>query len=333
MFPLRPPDDPFLINTHIFGFPLAVRWYGVLIVGGAMLAGWLSARRAERRGYDPEHIWNLLLLGMVFGIIGARLYYVAFEWEQFRGDILKIINTTTGGLAIHGALIGAIGAALIYTRWKKLPFVEFLDICMPGFLLAQGIGRWGNFFNQEAYGRPTSLPFGVDIDMDRRLPPYDDPIKYPPGTLFHATFLYESVWNFVGVGLLLWLNRRLRGWLRTGDIALFYAIWYGIGRFWVEGLRTDSLCTNGVGGSCEGALRAAQIVSLLLVAGGLIGLFINHRRALPAQPAPAEPAANAEDEPAIEPGTLAAADESAYPSGSASEPIRKTQPAPGDSPT
>jgi len=281
MIGLYPPTSPFLININIFGFPLAVRWYGVLIVGGAMLAGWLAARRAERRGCDPEHIWNLLLLGMIFGIIGARLYYVAFEWEQFRGDILKIINTTTGGLAIHGALIGALAAALIYTRWKKLPFVEFLDICMPGFLLAQAIGRWGNFFNQEAYGRPTDLPIGVIIDPQHRLPPYDDLAKYPPTTLFHATFLYESIWNLVGVGLLLWLGRRLRAWLRTGDIALFYAIWYGLGRFWIEGLRTDSLCTNGIGGSCAGALRAAQIVSLLLIAGGLIGLFLNHRRALP----------------------------------------------------
>jgi phosphatidylglycerol---prolipoprotein diacylglyceryl transferase len=334
MFPLRPPDDPFLINTQIFGFPLVVRWYGVLIVGGAMLAGWLSARRAERRGYDPEHIWNLLLIGMIFGIVGARLYYVAFEWEQFQGDILKILNTTTGGLAIHGALIGAIAAAFLYTRWKKLPFVEFLDICMPGFLLAQGVGRWGNFFNQEAYGRPTSLPFGVDIDMDHRLQPYNDPIAYPPGRLFHATFLYESVWNFVGVGLLLWLNRRLRGWLRTGDIALFYAIWYGIGRFWVEGLRTDSLCTNGVGGSCEGSLRTAQIVSLLLVAGGLIGLFINHRRALSAaeQAALAEPLAGEDgDDRAAAPALIEPATSSVDEGEPAGEGLRKAQPASGES--
>jgi phosphatidylglycerol---prolipoprotein diacylglyceryl transferase len=298
MFPLYPPDDPFLINTQIFGFPLVVRWYGVLIVGGAMLAGWLSARRAERRGYNPDHIWNLLLLGMVFGIAGARVYYVAFEWDQFRGDFLKILNTTTGGLAIHGALIGAIAAALIYTRRNKLPFIEFLDICMPGFLLAQAVGRWGNFFNQEAYGRPTSLPFGVRIDAQHRLPPFQDTTQYPvETTLFHATFLYESVWNFLGFGLLLWLERRMRSWLRIGDIALFYAIWYGVGRFWIEGLRTDSLCTNGVGGACQGSLRAAQVVSLLLIAGGLIGLYVNHRwgraygppRDLPALELPEEP--------------------------------------------
>jgi phosphatidylglycerol:prolipoprotein diacylglycerol transferase len=303
MFPIHPPSDPFLINISLFGIPIAVRWYGVLIVGGAMVAGWVSARRAERRGFDPEHIWNLLLLGMVLGIVGARIYYVAFEWQSFAGrPLLDLINTTKGGLAIHGALIGAILAALIYTRRNKLPFVQFLDICMPGFMLAQAIGRWGNFMNQEAYGRPTTLPFGVTIDADKRLPPYDNMSAYPPSTLFHATVLYESIWNVLGFGLLLWLERRLRGWRRTGDIALFYAIWYGIGRFWIEGLRTDSLCTNGIGGECGGALRTAQIVSLLLIAGGLIGLYINHRRALTASEAaaetPADAAAPAETEPA-----------------------------------
>ena len=296
MFPLHPPGDPFLINTTLFGLPIAVRWYGVLIVGGAMVAGWISARRAERRGFDPEHIWNLLLLGMVIGIIGARIYYVAFEWKSFANrPLLDLINTTKGGLAIHGALIGAMLAALIYTNRKKLPFFQFLDICMPGFMLAQAIGRWGNFMNQEAYGRPTSLPFGVTIDAERRLPPYDNMALYPPSTLFHATFLYESIWNVAGFGLLLALERRLRGWLRTGDIALFYAIWYGLGRFWIEGLRTDSLCTNGIGGECGGALRTAQIVSLLLVAGGLIGLYINHRRALAPSAAEDQPADAAQD--------------------------------------
>ena len=281
MFPIHPPTSPFLINLELFGYPLQVRWYGVLIIGGAMLAAWLAARRAQRRGYDPEDVWNLLLLGLVLGIAGARLYYVAFEWERYAGrPLLEIINPQGGGLAIHGAIIGAVLAALIYTRWKKLPFVEWLDICLPTMLLAQAVGRWGNFFNQEAYGRPTTLPFGVQIDSDHRLDPYRDMQQYPPTTLFHATFLYESIWNVAGLGLILWLERRLKGWLRTGDAALMYLIVYGVGRFWIEGLRTDSLCTNGIGGDCAGALRTAQVVSLLLIAGGLIGMYINHRRRL-----------------------------------------------------
>jgi phosphatidylglycerol---prolipoprotein diacylglyceryl transferase len=281
MFPIRPPDDPFLINTEIFGIALQVRWYGVLIIGGAMLSAWLAAKRAKQRGYDPEDVWNLLLLGLVLGIAGARLYYVAFEWERYAGrPLLEIINPQGGGLAIHGAIVGAVLAALIYTRWKKLPFIEWLDICLPTMLLAQAVGRWGNFFNQEAYGRPTTLPFGVEIDSNHRLDPFRDMQQYPPTQLFHATFLYESIWNIAGLGLILWLERRLKGWLRTGDSALMYLIVYGVGRLWIEGLRTDSLCTNGIGGDCSGALRTAQVVSLLLIAGGLIGMYINHRRTL-----------------------------------------------------
>jgi phosphatidylglycerol:prolipoprotein diacylglycerol transferase len=310
---LYPPDDPFLLNTTLFGIPLVVRWYGALIVGGAMLAGWLASRRAARRGYDPEHVWNLLLLGMILGIAGARAYYVAFQWPEFAGrSLFDIINPATGGLAIHGALIGALAAALIYTRRNKLPFVEWLDICLPAMIVAQAIGRWGNFFNQEAYGRPTPFGFGVKIDQEHRLPPYNNMAEYPAGTLFHPTFLYESIWNLAGFGLIVWIERRFRGRLRTGDSALLYAVIYGAGRFWIEGLRTDSLCTNGIGGDCVGAFRAAQIASLLLFVGGLVGLYINHRRALPpaapqeqsaesaAPPAAPEPEMGAEPPTALE---------------------------------
>jgi phosphatidylglycerol:prolipoprotein diacylglycerol transferase len=272
-----------LINTAIFGIPLVVRWYGVIIVGGALLAGRIAAGRAERRGYDPEHIWNMLLITLACGIAAARAYYVFFEWERFAGrPWLEIINPAGGGggIAIHGALIGSITSGVIYTLWHKLPTLEFVDITIPTILIGQAIGRWGNFMNQEAYGRPTSLPFGVTIDADRRLPPYNDMATYPPSTLFHATFLYESLWNLAGFGLIMWLEQRLRSWRRPGDLGLFYAIYYGVGRLWIEGLRTDSLCTNGVGGSCGDALRTAQVVSLLLILGGIIGLFINHRRSL-----------------------------------------------------
>ncbi len=286
---LYPPDDPFLINTAVFGIPIVVRWYGAIIVSGALLAGWIAARRAQRRGYDPEHIWNLLLFGMVLGIAGARLYYVVFEWPRFAGaPLLEIVNPATGGLAIHGALIGAVLAAVIYTRWKKLPLSTFLDICMPPFLLAQAVGRWGNFMNQEAYGGPTT-GFGVLIDEPHRIGPYRDMQQYPPETLFHPTFLYESLWNLTGVALLLWMERRLRTWLRPLDVALLYAIWYGLGRFWIEGLRTDSLCLNGIGGSCEGSLRVAQVISLALVIAALIGMIVNHRRAVAGRPNDASP--------------------------------------------
>lgn len=288
---LYPPDDPFFINTTIFGIPLVVRWYGVIIMSGALLAAWLCARRARRRGYNPDHVWNTLMLGLILAIICARIYYVSFEWERFAGrPWLEIINPATGGIAIHGAIIGAVLAASIYAWRNRLPILDWFDTCIPGLLLGQGIGRWGNFMNQEAYGRPVPswLPFGVHIDPDRRLPPYNNMQTYPPDTLFHATFLYESVWDIAGVGLLLWLDQRFgtrapaqRRWLRAGDLILLYGIYYSIGRFFIEGLRTDSLCGNGIGGDCAGTFRAAQIASLMLIAIGVVGLVINHRRALP----------------------------------------------------
>ena len=282
MFGLIPPSGPYLINTAVFGIPLQLRWYGLCIVGGAVLAAWLASRRAARRGFDTEDIWNQLLLGMLLGIAGARAYYVAFSWEHFANQpLLYIINPQNGGLAIHGGLIGAVLAAIIYTRWRSLPFWRWGDICMPVVLVAQAIGRFGNFFNQEAYGRVLTggfPPFGVIINNpDQRLDPYRDFTQYPLATTyFHATFLYEASWNLVGFGLLLWLERRLRGWRRSGDMVAFYAIWYGVGRFWIESFRVDSLCTNGIGGSCNNALRAAQVASLILVAAGVIGLIINH---------------------------------------------------------
>jgi phosphatidylglycerol---prolipoprotein diacylglyceryl transferase len=276
---LYPPDDPFLINFTLFGIPIVVRWYGALIMFGALIAAYLASRRAITRGYDPDHVWNQLMLGLVMGILGARIYYVIFEWERFAGNLWSIPNLTTGGLAIHGAFIGALLSVLIYTRWQKLPFWDWIDVCVPGFLLAQGIGRWGNFFNQEAYGRPTDLPIGVRIDPQYRLPPFTDMQQYPIDTLFHATFLYESLWNFVGVGLLLWADRRFgygapagQRRLRPGDLLFIYAIFYSIGRFWIEGLRLDSLYAGG--------LRTAQIVSLILIVLGVIGLVINQRRPL-----------------------------------------------------
>lgn len=291
---LYPPDDPFLLNFTLFGLPIAVRWYGVIIMSGALLAAYLSARRAAERGYDPDHVWNQLMLGLLMGIAGARIYYVIFEWERFAADLWSIPNLTTGGLAIHGGIIGSVLSVLVYARWNKLPFWDWVDVCVPGYLLGQAIGRWGNFFNQEAYGRPTELPFGVRIDPEHRLPPYTNLQQYPLDTLFHATFLYESLWNLAGAGLLFWADRRYghgapagKRWLRQGDLLFLYAIIYSAGRFWIEGLRTDSLCLNGVGGDCAGSLRMAQAMSLVFIVAGVVALVINHRRPQPPQAGPA----------------------------------------------
>lgn len=262
---MRPPTGPNIID-HVFGLPfLTVRWYGVFIVSGAILAGALAVRRARAHGIAEEHVWNQLFLGMVLGIIGARVYYVAFEWGRYANrSLLEIANPQGGGLAIHGAIIGALIAVLFYTRRHRIPMLIWLDICVPTLLVGQAIGRWGNFFNQEAYGRPTSLPWGLDIATDRRVPPYDNLVQYPESTRFHPTFLYESIWDGGALLLILWLERRSRTRLKPGDSALLYGVLYSAGRFVTEGLRTDSLCVGAytLDGSCTGGLRIAQLVSL-----------------------------------------------------------------------
>ena len=284
---MYPPDDPFVVY-QLFGL-LTIRWYAVWILGGALVATWIGARRAERRGYNPEHAWNLLALGLITAIACARAWYVFFEWPSFRGKpLLYIINPGTGGIAIHGAILGAIIGAWIYTRWNRLPFVEWLDIGAPCMAIAQAIGRWGNFFNQEAYGRPTTLPWGLRIDADRRIGPYTDLAAYGEATRFHPTFLYESLWNVGVVAALLWIERRFRGHVRTGDTFLLYGILYSLGRVWIEGLRTDSLCSNGVGGSCDGALRTAQVVSLVVILVFSAVLVFRHVRRPPSAPAAVE---------------------------------------------
>jgi phosphatidylglycerol:prolipoprotein diacylglycerol transferase len=289
---MRPPTGPYLID-HLFGLSfLTVRWYGVLIVSGAILAASLATRRAKARGIDPEHVWNQLLLGMLLGILGARIYYVAFEWQRYAGrPLLEIINPQGGGLAIHGAIVGALIAVLIYTRRQHLPLLPWLDICVPTLLIGQAIGRWGNFFNQEAYGRPTTLPWGLDIPPDRRIPPYDNLQQYPASTRFHPTFLYEALWDAGALVLILWIERRFRAWLRPGDSALLYGVLYSAGRFVTEGLRTDSLCVGAytLDGSCTGGLRIAQLVSLgVLVACGLVLAWRHRRSAEPPEVVPPE---------------------------------------------
>ena len=274
---MYPPDDPFLVY-QLFGL-ITIRWYAVCILGGALLAAWFGARRAEQRGHNPEHAWNLLALGLITSIAFARAWYVFFEWPNYRDKpLLQIINPGTGGIAIHGAIVGAVLGAFIYTRLNKLNFLEWIDLGAPCMAIGQAIGRWGNFFNQEAYGRPTTLLWGLRIDQDRRLPPYDNFERYGEATRFHPTFLYESIWNAGVLVALLLLERRFRRRLLPGDVFLLYGILYSLGRVWIEGLRTDSLCTSGVGGSCTDALRAAQVVSLVVIAGFSILLIVRHLR-------------------------------------------------------
>lgn len=237
------------VAFEIFG--LSVRWYGLLIASGMLIGTILALREAKRIGFNEEYIIDLLIFAVPSAIVGARLYYVIFEWEHYRDSLWSIINLRGGGLAIHGGVIGAVIAAWIYTKVKKVSFWKIADICAPSIILGQAIGRWGNFFNQEAHGGKTDLPWGIMID----------------GIKYHPTFLYESIWNFAVFFFLLWY-RKTKVKVK-GEVFLLYVILYSIARFFIEGLRTDSLML--------GSLRVAQIISIVLIVGMLF-LFYYRRK-------------------------------------------------------
>ncbi len=252
--------------------PFAIRWYGVLLIGGAVLAAYFAARTAQRRGHDPEHVWDMLIWVLFTGIVGARLYHVfsspaggAVGWSYYRQHPVDILRIWNGGLAIYGALLGgAIGVAS-YVWYRKLPLIEWFDIVFPNVLLAQAIGRWGNFVNQEAYGAPTDLPWAIYIDPAHRIQGFE---QY---SHFHPTFLYESIWCFLGWLVLSWVGRRYASRLRQGDLAALYFVWYPAARFFIESLRIDAWTMGG--------LATAQWISLVSVL--VATAFLVGRRLIP----------------------------------------------------
>jgi len=241
--------------------PLTIRWYGLLIASAVLIGVSLSQYLAKRRNVDPNLLGDLVIWLVLAAIPCARLYYVLFEWKQYAQHPEQIIAIWNGGIAIHGAILGGIVATIIFARIQKISVWQLADLVVPALILGQAIGRWGNFFNSEAFGDPTNLPWKLYIPRSRRPPDYID-FAY-----FHPTFLYESLWNLMVFGLLMTLffrdlNRRPH--LKVGTLALVYMVAYSSGRVWIEGLRTDSLMV--------GPLRMAQIVSLIAIALGLTGL-------------------------------------------------------------
>lgn len=224
------------IAFEVFG--IAVRWYGILISLGMIIGTMLALREAKRLGLDENLILDFIIAMIPCAIIGARLYYVIFNWSYYNGDIMKIINIREGGLAIHGGVIGGVIAGIIFTRIKKIEFWQLADIIAPSLILGQAIGRWGNFINQEAHGGPTNLPWGIVVD----------------GVKVHPTFLYESFWNFA-IFIFLMIYKKKKKF--NGEVFFLYLILYSIGRFFIEGMRTDSLMI--------GPLRVAQVLSLSLI--------------------------------------------------------------------
>ncbi|MGY3714826.1 prolipoprotein diacylglyceryl transferase [Sutcliffiella cohnii] len=241
------PLNPVLLQLG----PLTVYWYGFIIGAGALLALWVATREADRLGFDKNIMVDLVLIAIPVAILGARLYYVTFQWDYYSknpGDILKIWE---GGLAIHGGLIAAVLTAIVFTRVKGISFWKVADIAAPSIILGQAIGRWGNFMNQEAHGEAVTREFLEGL----HLPEFIINQMYIQGTYYQPTFLYESLWNLVGFAILL-LLRKVN--LKRGELFLTYVIWYSIGRFFIEGLRTDSLMIFDL-------LRTAQVISIVLI--------------------------------------------------------------------
>ena len=236
--------------------PFTIGWYGILIALGVIAAIVLASIEAKRRGENPEHVLNMALIAIPLGIIGARLYHVIDQWSFYSQNPSLIFGGA--GLGIFGAIIGGAIGLLIYTVWKKLKPLRWLDICVPGLILAQAIGRWGNFLNQELYGYPTNLPWAIYIDPAHRLPGYESFSR------FHPLFLYESMWNFLGAFLLLLLARKLKNRLLNGDIFFLYIIYYSLGRFFLEGLKLDVWTMAGIP-TARWITGAAFIASILVM--------------------------------------------------------------------
>ena len=240
----------------------AIRWYGLLISFSVLLGVTLSQWLAIKRKVNPDLVADLMIWLVISAIPCARLYYVIFEWQQYTQNPGDIIAIWKGGIAIHGAIIGGTLAAIIFAYFNKISVWQLADLTVPSLALGQAIGRWGNFFNSEAFGSPTNLPWKLFIPINHR------PLTYIDQEYFHPTFLYESIWDMLVFYLLLSIffwGLKNRDKLQVGTLSLVYLITYSFGRFWIEGLRTDSLML--------GSLRIAQVISLVMIGLGIFGLI------------------------------------------------------------
>ncbi|EAC3170311.1 prolipoprotein diacylglyceryl transferase [Listeria monocytogenes] len=251
------PLDPVAIQIG----SISVKWYGVIIASAVVIALLLALSEANKRKMDKEIIVDLLIWAIPISIISARIYYVIFEWDFYKNNLGEIVKIWHGGIAIYGALIGAVLTAIIFSRIKKISFWQLADVVAPSLIIAQAIGRWGNFMNQEAHGAETTRSFLESL----HLPDFIINQMYIDGAYYQPAFLYESLWNVLGFIVLLIIRRTK---IRRGELFLGYVIWYSFGRFFIEGMRTDSLMW--------GDFRVSQVLSLLLIVLS-IGIIIYRR--------------------------------------------------------
>jgi phosphatidylglycerol---prolipoprotein diacylglyceryl transferase len=263
--------------------PLPVYWYGIGYAVGLAVAYQILVRLARRAGEDPDVVGNGMIVVAIAALIGGRLYHVIDQWALYEDDPLKIVLPPYTGLGVYGGIITGLIAVIVYTRWKGLPFWRWADIIAPALFAMQAVARWGNFFNQELYGPPTTAPWGIPIDCAYRIAAYTCESFPFETTRFHPLFLYESLSGLIGAIVLIWIGFRLRSWLRPGDLILVFFAWYGIVRFALETLRQENWTLLGI--------PTAQIVSLLFIVPSILVLIWRHRPG------------HGEDEPPTNPAT------------------------------
>jgi phosphatidylglycerol---prolipoprotein diacylglyceryl transferase len=270
------PDPVFV---RILGFP--IYWYGIAYAVGLAATYWVLVREARFRGLDEDRLGTGMIIVAIAALIGGRLYHVIDQWQLYAPNPITAILPLTvhadgsyafagfTGLGVPGGIIAGTIAAWVYVRRSRQPFWQWADVVAPGLFVMQAIGRWGNFFNQELYGPPTTLPWGIRIDAAHRVGDYVDVVKFPVATThFHPLFLYESVSGILGALFLIWLGRRRSSRLAPGDLLLIFFIWYGLTRFALEGLRTGNWTFFGI--------PTAQIVTAAFILVGVLGLLYRH---------------------------------------------------------
>lgn len=269
--------NPVIFSFKILSFEFALRWYGVIIMLAVVFVTWWTARRLSRLGGDPEMIWDALLVILIAGIVGARLWYVINATlggsRYYLDNPLRIFNIPEGGLHIYGAfLLGGL-AAYLYLRKKKGDFWMLLDAVAPGLLIGQAIGRLGNFINQELYGPPTSLPWGISIAAKNRMAPWNDLAAYPlETTRFHPTFAYEMLWNLLAAGLLLGIEKQWGKKLKPGTTFIAWLILAGVGRFLIEAFRPDQPLIPGA------SISFSRLIAGLMALFGMLWMLARYNK-------------------------------------------------------
>jgi len=249
--------------------PFPIYWYGIGYAVGLALAYLILVRLAKRAGENEDILGNGIIIVAIAALIGGRLYHVIDQWDRYKDNFLSIVQPPYTGLGVYGGIITGTVAAFLYARYKKAPFLRWADIVAPGLFVMQAVARWGNFFNQELYGTPTDLPWGIPIECAHRIAAYPCSEFPEATTTFHPLFLYESISGIAGALVLIWMGYHLRHRLRPGDLLFTFFIWYGAVRFLLEPLRQENWTFNGI--------PTAMLVSLGFIVVGAAALLWRHR--------------------------------------------------------